>query len=184
MKKRVQTISAVLILACLICALYLYVDRKDKSSKTETKSLAGQMLEQDLEKNYPPTPYAVAEKYCQIIECLYNSKTTEEEVKELVRMERQLFDEEFAAQNPYESFLLATQNELAQAKETSLVFTGYVLDKASNVQKWTNDLGSYASLQISFALRSENGSGTSYRNLIMRKDKENHYRIIGWKTEE
>lgn len=185
MKKRVATISTVLVLACAVVALYWYIDRNGGAEeKTKVSTIAEQMLAKDLEKNYPPTPYAVAELYCGIVECIYHADTTEEQIAELVEMQRKLFDEEFAVVNPYEQYLEATKEELAAAKEKGIVFTGYVLDKASNVQKWENDLGSYASLQFQLLLRSDEGSSGSYRNLILRKDKDGKYKIVGWQTAE
>ena len=185
MKKRVATISVVLVLACAIVALYWYIDRNGGAEeKPIVNTVAEQMLAKDLERNYPPTPYAVTELYCGIVECMYHPDTTEEQIVGLVKMQLQLFDEELAAINPYEQYLAVTKEELAEAKEKGIVFTGYVLDKASNVQKWENNLGTYASLQFQLLSRSDEGGGGSYRNLIMRKDKDGKYKIVGWQTAE
>ncbi len=185
MKKRVATVSTVLVLACAVVALYWYIDRSGGAEGEPTAySVAEQILAKDLEKNYPPTPYAVAELYCGIIECIYNPETSEEQIDGLVKLQLQLFDAELAALNPYEQYLKVTKEELAAAADKEVVFTGYVLDKATNVQKWENDMGSYASLQFQLLLRSEEGSGSSYRNLIMRKDSDGRYKIVGWQTAE
>lgn len=185
MKKRVATISAVLVLACAVVALYWYIDRSGGAKKkTTAASAVEQMLTKDLESNYPPTPYAVAELYCSLVECLYSKDTTEEQQEGLVKLQLQLFDEEFAALNPYEQYLAATREELSEAKKKGIIFTGYLLDKASNVERWDNESGNYASLQLQLLLRSDEGSGTSYRKLIMRKDKEGRYKILGWKMAE
>ena len=182
--KRVKTITLVLVLACLIVALYAYIDRTGGKEKKAEKTLAAKMLERNLDTTYPPTPYSVAELYCGIVECLYKSDTTKEQKEALVHMERQLFDDEFAAINPYEQLLLATEAELLAATEKKIVFTGYVVEKASNIEKWEIDGTSYASVMVQFACRSSNGSGNSYRKLILRRDKNDRYKILGWKTEE
>jgi len=114
----------------------------------------------------------VAEFYCGIVECIYSEDTTEEQLAALVRKELALFDEEFAAINPYDSLLAATKEDLKVAKEKKLVFTGYVLDKASNVSKWKKDGYEYASIMFQLMSRSDSGSGGSYRNLIMRMDSD------------
>jgi len=201
-KKRMATISVVLVLACAIVALYWYIDRNGGvGKKQKVSTMAEQMLEKYLTKkdssatdavaelewsikNYPPTPYAVTELYCGIVECIYHPETTEAQIEELVRMQLLLFDEEFAAQNPYETYLEATKKELADAKKKGIVFTGYVLDKSTNVQRWENELGDYASLQFQLLLRSDAGSGGSNRNMIMRKDEDGKYKILGWQTAE
>ncbi len=182
MKKRIGTISVVLVLACAIVALYMYIDRSGKEAKETVNTVAEQMLAKNLETNYPPTPYSVAEFYCGIVECIYSADTTEAQLEALVRMERELFDEEFAALNPYDSLLAATKADLETAKEKKLVFTGYVLDKASNVSKWKKDGYEYASIMFQLMSKSDAGSGGSYRNLIMRKDAEGRYKILGWET--
>ncbi len=183
-KKKIGTISAILVLACAIVALYMYIDRSEKEAKEPVNSVTEQILAKNLETNYPPTPYAVAEFYCGIIECIYNADTTEEQLAELVRKERELFDEEFAELNPYEAFLSATKDELETAKEKKLTFTGYIVDKASNVSKWKKDGREYASVMFQLMSKSEGGSGGSYRNLILRKDAEGRYKILGWETVE
>ncbi len=183
MKKKIGTVSVILVLACAIIALYMYIDRSGKNAAEPVNKMAEQMLSKNLETNYPPTPHALAELYCGIVECTYSAETTEEQLAELVKMELSLYDAEFAALNPYESLLAATKEMLADAKEKKLVFTGYVLDKASNVEKWKKDGREYASIQLEFMSRSSEGSGGSYRNLIMRKDSNGKYKILGWETE-
>lgn len=182
MKKRIVSISVVLVLACAIVALYMYIDRSGKEAKEPVNTMAEQILAKNLDTNYPPTPYSVAELYCGIVECIYSADTTEVQLEALVRMERELFDEEFAAINPYDSLLAATKADLETAKEKKLVFTGYVLDKASNVSKWKKDGDEYASIMFQLMSKSDEGSGGSYRNLIMRKDAEGRYKILGWET--
>ena len=103
---------------------------------------------------------------------------------EASQAERELFDEEFAAINSYEQLLAATKDELEQAKEKKLVFTGYILDKSSNVERWKKNGSEYASLQFQLLLRNTEGSGTSMRNLIMRKDANGRYKILGWEITE
>lgn len=184
MKKRIGTISVVLVLACAIVALYMYIDRSGKEAKEPVNTVAEQILAKNLDINYPPTPYSVAEFYCGIVECIYSEDTTEEQLAALVKKERELFDEEFAAINSYESLLAATKEDLKVAKEKKLVFTGYVLDKASNVSKWKRDGYDYASIMFQLMSRTDKGSGGSYRNLIMRKDSDGNYKILGWETVE
>ena len=184
MKKKIATISVVLVLACAIVALYMYIDRSGKQAKEPVNTMAEQVLAKNLETNYPPTPYSVAEFYCGIVECIYNAETTEKQLEDLVRKELELFDTEFAELNPYDSLLAATKEELETAKKKNLIFTGYVLDKASNVSKWKKDGQEYASIMFQLMSRSDSGSGGSYRNLIMRKDSEGYYKILGWETAE
>ena len=184
MKKKLGAVSAILVLACAVVALYMYIDRSGKEAKEPVNTVTEQVLAKNLETNYPPTPYSVAEYYCGIVECIYGADTTEEQLKALVRKELELFDEEFAALNPYDSLLASTKAELQTAKERGLVFTGYILDKASNVSKWKRDGKDYASIMFQLMSKSDEGSGGSYRNLILRKDGEGNYKILGWETAE
>lgn len=183
-KKRIVSVSVILVLACAIVALYMYIDRSGKTAKEPVNTVTEQILSKNLTTNYPPTPYSVAEFYCGIVECIYSADTTKEQLEALVRMELELFDEEFAALNPYDSLLATTKADLETAKGKNLVFTGYILDKASNVSKWKRDGMEYASIQFQLLSRSDSGSGGSYRNLIMRQDAEGNYKILGWETAE
>lgn len=186
MKKRIATVATIVLLALTIIALYLYID-KQSPEKPKELSVAQKLLEKNLEKNYPPTPNAVAELYCEIVSAKYNETTKDEEVEKLVAFERQLFDKEFADANPEDRYLASTKEELKAAKEKKLLFTGYSVDRSSNVKQWKeNDGKSYASLTISFSLRNKEGTGVSERTLVMRKDDQNRFKILGWKilTEE
>ena len=182
--KKIGTISVILVLACAVVALYWYIDRSDKKAKEPVTTVTEQVLAKKIDTNYPPTPYAVAELYCGIVEGIYSDATTENQLEALVRKERELFDEEFAALNPYDELLVATKEDLKLAKEKKLVFTGYIVDKASNVSKWKKDGYDYASIEIQFLSRSDSGSGGSRRNLIMRKDADGNYKILGWEIVE
>ena len=181
MKKRILSVSVILVLACAVVALYWYIDRSGKEAEEPVNTVAEQILARDMVNNYPPTPYAVTEFYCGIVECIYSADTTEEQ---LAALQRSLFDEEFAALNPYEELLATTKQELEDAKEKKLVFTGYILDKASNVTKWKREGKEYASLMFQLMSKSDTGSGGSYRNMIMRKDDSGKYKILGWETAE
>lgn len=123
MKKRIGTIGAILVLACAIVALYMYIDRSGKEAEEPVNTVTEQILSKNMETNYPPTPYAVAEFYCGIVECIYSKDTTEEQLEALVAKELLLFDAEFAAVNPYESLLAATKKDLEAAKEKVSSFT-------------------------------------------------------------
>lgn len=184
MKKRFLSVSVILVLACAVVALYWYIDRSGKEAEEPVNTVAEQILAKDMENNYPPTPYAVTDFYCGIIECIYSGDTTEEQLEKLVELQRFLYDEEFAALNPYDELLASTKKELEEAKEKKLVFTGYILDKASNVSKWKKEGREYASLMFQLMSRSDTGSGGSYRNMIMRKDSSGKYKILGWETAE
>lgn len=181
MKKRIATVATIVFLALTVIALYLYIDGRSPKQKQEP-SAAQKLLERNLEKNYPPTPNAVAELYCEIVSTMYNEKTKDEEIEKLVAYERQLFDEEFADLNPEGALLTATKEELKAAKEKKLVFTGYSVERSSNVKQWKESDGkSYASLTITFSLRNSEGTGVSERTLVMRKDGQNRFKILGWK---
>lgn len=184
MKKRILSVSVILVLACAVVALYWYIDRSGKEAEEPVNTVAEQILARDMVNNYPPTPYAVTEFYCGIVECIYSADTTQEQLERLVELQRSLFDEEFAALNPYEELLATTKQELEDAKEKKLVFTGYILDKASNVTKWKREGKEYASLMFQLMSKSDTGSGGSYRNMIMRKDDSGKYKILGWETAE
>ena len=121
-KKRIVSAGVILVLACIIVMLYMYIDRSGKKAKEPVNTVTEQILAKDLSTNYPPTPYSVAEFYCGIVECIYSEDTTEEQLAALVRKELSLFDEEFAAINPYDSLLAATKEDLKVAKEKKLVF--------------------------------------------------------------
>ena len=184
LKKTIATVGAILVLACAVVALYMYIDRSGKEAEEPVNTVAEQILAKNLTTNYPPTPYSVAEFYCGIVECIYSADTTEAQLEALVKMERELFDEEFAKVNSFESLLAATKEELQTAKEKKLVLTGYILDKASNVSKWKKDGKDYASILFQLMSKSDAGSGGSYRNLILRKDAAGKYKILGWETAE
>lgn len=184
MKKKILSVSVILVLVCALIALYWYIDRSGKEAEEPVNTVAEQILAKDLVNNYPPTPYAVTEFYCGIVECIYSEDTTEEQLEQLVALQCSLFDEEFAELNPYEELLATTKEELKTAKEKKIVFTGYILDKASNVSKWKKEGKEYASLMFQLLSKSDTGSGGSYRNMIMRKDSNGRYKILGWETAE
>lgn len=179
-KKRIGTISAILVLACAIVALYWYIDRSGKEAEEPVNVGAQQILDRDLEIDYPPTPYAVAQCYCGIVENRYSDKTTQEQLEELVRMELAMYDEELEEKNPYSAYLATVKDELKDAKEKKIAFTGYIVDNFSNVRKWKKNGREYASIRIQFLLRSEKGNFDSKRELMLRKDEEGNYKILGW----
>lgn len=182
MKKRTGTVAAVLVIACLVIGLYMYINQAAQKQTEGKRTLATTLLSRDLSKDYPPTPYAAVELYCKTVEAMYNAETKPEQIEQLIQMQYRLFDAEFAAINPLNTLTETTKNELEKNKSNNLVLTGFAVDRSTNVEKWTEKDGkNYASLKAVFSMRNKKGSGDSVRLFTLREDENGRMKILGWK---
>ena len=180
----VTTVIALVALAVLLIGGYWYLNQREKTKETEDLSEVQILLEKDLDNFYPSTPRAVVSLYARIMQCIYMENITETDLQGLVSMQQVLFDEQLLLINPFDAFYANALAEWNKFKESGMIFMGYQVGRSSSVETWKKDGLEYASLVASFSLRAEGEIGADYQEFLLRKNNQNQWKILGWKTIE
>lgn len=174
----------VAIAAIIMISFGVLVKNKDKEADNKETVVdnteLSRVLNKELSSNYPATPREVGKFYCKILKCFFNEDLTEEQFLMLIDKERELFDDELLKQNEYGSFVQNRRDEVANFKKDKKSIINYVVDESENVKTWYNDDKECASLLVRINI---SGSELIIKDeqFLFRRDKDNNWRILGWK---
>ena len=99
-----QTIIVVMVLIVAVVGYYCYlVNRSNRQTQERTLTTVENILLRDLENNYPPTPKEVIRYYNDLIKCFYNEDCSQEQLEELARKARGLYDQELLDHNEWDT---------------------------------------------------------------------------------
>ncbi|MCR5607466.1 MAG: hypothetical protein K6G26_00185 [Lachnospiraceae bacterium] len=172
------------IAAIVMISFGVLVKNKDKEADNKETVIdnteLSRVLNKELSSNYPATPREVVKYYCKILKCFFNENLTEEQFLMLIDKERELFDDELLKQNEYGSFVQNRRDEVANFKKDKKSIINYVVDDSENVKTWYNDDKECASLLVRINI---SGSELIIKDeqFLFRRDKNNNWKILGWK---
>ena len=171
------------ILIAIVVGYAINLNRKNTSAGEEVvESTAVQkVLQKDLEKSYPPTPKEVVKYYAEITKCFYNEEYTEDELEQMALKIQEIYDAELVANKSQEEYMNDLRTEIASMKESNYTITGYVLSASVDVEEFMKDGYSCARLYCTFSIKQgTNGTKRSMEQFVLRKDDDNHWKILGW----
>ncbi len=184
--KHFRVVIAFAILIAIGVGYYAYLMNKNTDTPSDTIEVdtVTEIINRDLDNNYPNTPYKVIELYNEIMVAYYEGDVTGEQIEDLAAQSRKIFDEELLAQNPEDTFYLATNIAVETFREDDIRITLYVMGTSDDVTYSTINNDSFASLTVKYILRSGNSSSSSftYQEYLLRKDDSGRWKIFGWRV--
>lgn len=183
-KSSIKFIIIGAVMVVLILGYYYYISniRKKPSSGDDAVNIsaAAELTMRNLENNYPPTPKEVVKFYSDINVMLYSGEYTDEEFVGLAEQMRYLFDDELAANTPYEQYMTNLKTEIAAYREKGLRVTSYATLSATDVFYFSENGFKWARTNVAYTLRQGKDIGLSKETFVLRKDPEGHWKIYGW----
>lgn len=182
-----RIIIVVLLLACAGVGYYYYLsNQKTDTTEPATKvSELDELLNKNIETNYPSTPRELMKLYNRYLLCLYNEDTTDQEFQKMAEQMRTLYDEELQKNNPEEAYISALKQEVESYKNDSkVIIQANVCD--SDEVEYENIKGADGAVATSSYFVKE-GSSTftrTYQQFLMRKDDDGKWRILGFQKTE
>lgn len=180
-KKNFATISFMTLFAIAIILFYYYLTtRREPAVKPSDEELTEyqQIMNIDLEQNYPATPREVIKLFGRIIKYIYGSPM-DEEIKPLALKIRELYDTEFLDNNPEDDYIDDLLSELASWKENDRKITGYRLVNDDLDEETEVDGVRYSVKYISYTIK-EKVKFTETWKVLLRQDEKNRWKIVGW----
>jgi len=185
-KKRKKSIVSkgsmgiVFIAIVVLIGFYFYSSGKDESiDDEENVTVVQEVLLRNLDTNYPPSPKEVVRYYCEISQLFYED-ISEEDLVNLAKRSRELFDEELLNQQTDEEYLESLREEIAYFKEKGMTISSFALSPSVDVEYSEVNGYSNASLYCIFSLREETSIVVTEELFILREDEDNHWKIYGF----
>ncbi len=186
-RRTANTFGMMLIFGIAIVAIYFKLStstspiiERSSSNKTELELL----LAKDIEKDYPSSPREVIKLYTRIMKSFYNEDLTDEQVNQLAKQIRYLYDDELLANNSYEDYLLELKVEITEYKNKKRNIMNETIEDSNKVNYYTKDGKECASLTAGYTIKEKDSYTKLYEDFILRKDEQGNWKIMGWKTSD
>lgn len=185
-KKLARLIGSLCLVGALLLAAFIMLNQrednsifsKDEKPNTEAQSI----LAKDVDRNYPATQREVVRLFARISRCYHNETISEDEFRGLVEMQRKLFDEEFLANNPLDTFTNNLAAEIDAAKGRKYQMTTWRVQKQSSAVNWQDGDNYFSSIIASFIMNEkEVGYTRTYEEFLLREDEDGRWKIVGWR---
>ncbi|CRZ35447.1 hypothetical protein DFR55_13422 [Herbinix hemicellulosilytica] len=181
-KKPLANIFTLISLVAVIVVLFI-VNQSQKANKQRETSIeklteVQRILKMDLVNDYPKTPREVAKLHGDMTRLLY-SGIKDEEIEELAIKIRELCDEEFLELNPMEQYLTDLYSDISLWRKVDRKIENNFIVNEEKEENYKKDGKEYATAYISFTV-TEKGKTSELRKYLMRKDKDNRWKILGW----
>lgn len=182
------TTRTTIIISLLIVALvgyYAYLSNKDKVRREEAAVTAVEAaLSRDLNKDYPPTPKEVIKYYNELLRCLYNEESSQEEVEALGLKARELYDEELLEANELGGYLIRLQSDVNDYRNNNRRISNFSVASSNNVEMFEQDGYSFAKIMCGYNIMQGGQSHPSDQVYLLRKDADRRWKIYGWEAAE
>lgn len=192
--KKSNPLKVIIVFAVFICmcvGAFFYLSNhtnEDKAPKEESNSkimtAVQEILARNLDTNYPPTPKEVLKYYSEITRCFYGEKYSEEELAELAKKSRQLFDDELYSTQTDEQYLAALIIDINSYKEANKAISSFSVSASTDVQEYRYDGREWAQLYCIYSVRVGTTITPVQERFLMRKDNLGHWKILGWELVE
>lgn len=181
-KKTVKATVLFLLLIMVAVGFYAALEGRAKTRAEEAALTPAQKaLARDLSVDYPGTPREVIRYYTELEKCMYSKSTTAEELEQLGRKARELYDAEFLAYNgSEEDYLLQLKADVEQFARQKLVITKISVASAVNVDFFEEDNFEFARVSCAYNVMEGIESKQVGKVYLLRRDADRLWKIYGW----
>lgn len=179
----IKTVIVVIIMIGLIVGFYFAVSLRNgkDGSKEEAQVKSGNtLLRRDLEKDYPPTPTAVASYYNDLVLAYYKEDCKDSLREKLVSQSRLLYDEELLKNNSLEEQMEKLEADVKDYKKNKRKIIKYTICKPDEVEYGDLEGAEVALMKVSYRVRDKKDLKDVDEEFFLRKDDEGRWKIVGW----
>ncbi|MCT4688650.1 DUF6715 family protein [Vallitalea sp.] len=181
---------AILILVSLGIMLFVIFSNKTSKDRFDKSLLSNsdrilEYLKEDYEgtinkiHDLQKIPEQVLELNNIIMQKLYSHEITDEEIKVLLKAQRELYDDELLEKNPIDVHLKKAKEEINKFKENNTKIIGYDIQKNNDVNN-----NNITFIKVVYYLNNVGPEGETFEEYVLVKVNE-LWKIKGWqKTEE
>lgn len=188
MKKKTNLKNFIIltVLALLIVGAFVLVaNRGSKKDETPVMMTAvEEVLNRNLDMNYPATPKEVVKMYSEITRCFYAEEYTEEQLLEMAEQSRKLFDDELRANQTDDQYVMNLNSVIHNYKEQKRIISSFSVASASDVEYYDFKGDKWARLMAVYTIKTDHVFDTSKEEYLLRKDADGHWKIFGWRVME
>ncbi len=182
--KRYKTLIILFILIALGVLYYISLSadgrNEKKKEKNSYKEEISELINMDLDKNYPSDPRDVVEFYSRILTCFYSGNCTAGDIADLAMQTREIFDDELIEMNPENEYIKNLKADIRQYKEEKRTISTYIIEKSGEIKYKTFQSHYYAIVGCDYYIKGEKSTFRTSETYTLRKDSEGKWKILYW----
>lgn len=188
MKKKPKFLTPLIfvVLALIVVGVFYYCSRKeiDNNESLAAEDEVSLIVNRDLELNYPGTPKSVVTYYSEIIQTIYKTEHTDEQLQALARQARGLFDEDLLKHNEYNEYMDRLRAEVKSYQDAGRFISGYQIEDGYNIEFIEYEGRSYAKVNVKYYVREGKNLIHTYEEYTLRKDEAGKWKILYWELSD
>ena len=180
-------VFVVLVLAGLIIAYSVHISNKTRGKEEDgavKASVVTEILDRNLNTNYPQTPKEVIKYFSEITQCYYNEEYTDDELVALADQMLRLYDPELAGFKSHDDYIADLKDDIAEYKFNNYTISSFAPSASTDVEYFSEDGCDWARIWCVYTIKSGKNYKPIQEVFILRKDEKSHWRIFGWKLVE
>jgi regulatory protein YycI of two-component signal transduction system YycFG len=174
----------VLVFVVILLAFYTFMANRSRQQKEQSINKVDEVLSKDLNLDYPGTPKEVLTYYNTILDCFYNQKCSDEQIKALGEQARKLFDKELQDANEPQAYINRLLIDIEKFKQEDMRIPSVNISSAVNTDNFTQDGYSFARLSCTYNVKDGDTIKPSMIVYLFRQDEGSKWRIFGWDLAE
>lgn len=181
-KSAVLSGGVILLMVVVMAGYYYYLSNKEKAKEEANPKFTAvqEVLNRDLEYNYPQSPREVVKYYSEITKCFYNEEYTDSELELLADKADQLYDEELAQWNDWGQYMISLKSQIKDFKDQKITISTYIVDSSTEVDTFEEDGFKFARLGVVYTLKQEGAKQDIAEVFLLRMDDNGDWKIYGW----
>ncbi|MEE0918781.1 MAG: DUF6715 family protein [Lachnospiraceae bacterium] len=177
---KIKKVVIVIGLIALVVGYYFYLSNKETKTNDTIVTAVQTVIQKNIEKDYPPTPKEVIKYYSDVTKCLYNEKYTDEQLEQMADKLLLLFDEELLEINPREQYIVSLKKDIKEFLNSGYSIVNYTPSNSADVVYDTVNGRECAKLYCTYSVKKGADYTASKHVFELRKDKDGHWKILGF----
>ena len=147
-----------------------------KKIKTEVENL----MELNLDDNYPGNAREVLKIYNRILKCCYNEELTDEQIKKLAEQNQKLFDEQLLEKNPLDQYVEKLKKDIEDYKSKKTTIANIAIQDLAEAEREERGGYKFCNLLVSYIVKDTKGLKTTNEKYYLREDDKGRWKILFW----
>lgn len=177
---KVKNVLIIVALIALVVGYYFYLSNKETKVDETVVTAVQNVIQKDIEKNYPPTPKEVVKYYSDVTKCLYNEKYEDEQLQQMADKLLLLYDDELLAINPRDQYVTSLKKDVNDFISQGYSIVNYTPSNSTDVIYDRIEGRECAKMYCTYSVRKGADYTASKHVFELRKDKDGHWKILGF----
>lgn len=176
----VFTVFAFVFILIILYGFNYLANHSNKRRNKATKDEIEQLMDYDMDADYPKTPRDAVKLYCRYMKQIYTMSPSEDELKAMNSKMFMMYSSELKMYNSEAGTLDKLKTSLEKMEKEGYKFKSYLLPEASQVVYYEREGKEMASMEVEMSVQMSGSSiGKYYEQFVLIKE-DGKWRILAF----